>query len=362
MTGLFSPLSLSDFNLPNRIVMAPMTRNRANAEGVPTALMASYYGQRADAGLIISESVPISPQAVGYPCTPGLFSAAQLAGWRQVTEAVHARGGRIFAQLQHCGRISHPSLQPEGAEPVAPSAIQPQGMAVTCNGMQAFVSPRALRTNEIVGVVEQFRAAAQLARTAGFDGVEIHGANGYLIDQFLRNGSNHRTDNYGGTPARRLAFLLEIIEAVSEVWPREHIGVRLSPENRFNDMTDSDPDEHFAYFVTQLGHAKLAYLHVLEGEMMTQSGVLDYGALRRCFAGLYIANNGYDKARALDVLRDGKADLVAFGTAFIGNPDLVERLRHDWPLGAPDPETFYTGGERGYVDYPVFAPIAGDLP
>lgn len=361
MSKLFSPLVLADLTLTNRIVMAPMTRNRANTQGVPTALMASYYGQRADAGLVVSESVPISPQAVGYPCTPGLFSASQVTGWCQVTEAVHARGGRIFAQLQHCGRISHPDLQPEGAEPVAPSAIRPQGMAVTYAGMQTFLPPRALRTDEIAGVVEQFRAAARQAQTAGFDGVEIHGANGYLIDQFLRDGSNHRTDIYGGTPARRLAFLLEVIDAVAEVWPRERIGVRLSPENRFNDMMDSDPAGHFTYFVTQLGCARLAYLHMLEGDMMTQSSVLDYRALRRCFDGPYIANNGYDKSRAMAALRDADADLIAFGAAFLANPDLVERLRHDWPLNVPDPQTFYAGDERGYTDYPAFSPAGGDV-
>lgn len=354
MSELFSPLALADLNLTNRIVMAPMTRNRADTQGVPTALMASYYGQRADAGLVVSESAPISAQAVGYPCTPGLFNESQVSGWCQVTEGVHARGGRIFAQLQHCGRISHSSLQPEGAEPVAPSAIRPQGVAVTYTGMQAFVQPRALQTDEITGVVEQFKAAAQRALMAGFDGVEIHGANGYLIDQFLRDGSNHRTDTYGGTPARRLAFLLEVIDAVTEVWPRERIGVRLSPENRFNDMKDSDPVKHFTYFVTQLGRARLAYLHMLEGDMMTQSSTLDYRALRRCFDGVYMANNGYDKARAIAALRGDDADLVAFGAAFIANPDLVNRFRHDWPLNAPDPQTFYAGGERGYTDYPPF--------
>lgn len=361
MSELFSPFALVDLNLTNRIVMAPMTRNRADTQGVPTALMASYYGQRADAGLVVSESAPISAHAVGYPCTPGLFSESQASGWCKVTEEVHARGGRIFAQLQHCGRISHPSLQPEGAEPVAPSAIRPQGMAVTYTGMQAFVQPRALQINEITGVVEQFKAAAQHALMAGFDGVEIHGANGYLIDQFLRDGSNHRTDTYGGTPARRLAFLLEVIDAVTEVWPRERIGVRLSPENSFNDMKDSDPVKHFTYFVTQLGRARLAYLHMLEGDMMTQSSTLDYRALRRCFDGVYIANNGYDKARATAALRGDDADLVAFGAAFIANPDLVNRFRNDWPLNAPDPQTFYAGGERGYTDYPLFNLTEGEM-
>lgn len=355
MTDLFAPYRVRDLTLSNRIVMAPMTRNRADAQGVPTAIMATYYGQRGDAGLVVTESAPVSAQAVGYPHTPGLFSAAQVGGWRAVTDAVHARGGRIFAQLQHCGRISHPSLQPQGGEPVAPSAIRPRGRAVTDTGMQDFVAPRALRADEVRGVVEQYRAAARHARQAGFDGVEIHGANGYLIDQFLRDGSNHRSDAYGGTPARRLALLNEVIDAVAEVWSRERIGVRLSPENRFNDMADSDPASHFAYFVSELGRARLAYLHVLEGDMATRSSAIDYPALRRRFDGVYVANNGYDKARALAAIRAGDADMVAFGAAFIANPDLVARLRHDWPLNTPDVQTYYGGTARGYTDYPAYA-------
>lgn len=356
MTDLFDPLVIRDLVLANRIVMAPMTRNRADANGRPTAMMAVYYGQRASAGLIVSESAPISAQAVGYPCTPGLFHEDQILGWRQVTGAIHARGGRIFAQLQHCGRISHPSLQHDGIDPVAPSAIRPQGQAVTCAGMQDFVTPRALRSEEVLAVIDQFRIAAQQAKAAGFDGVEIHGANGYLIDQFLRDGSNHRTDAYGGTPGKRLALLMEVIDAAAEVWPRERIGVRLSPENRFNDMSDSDPAKHFVGFVTELGRSRLAYLHVLEGDMMTRSSAVDYPALRRRFDGVYIANNGYDKARAAVALRSGDADLVAFGAAFIANPDLVDRLRHDCPLNAPDAQTFYGGGEAGYTDYAPHQP------
>lgn len=354
MTDLFSPLTHLGLTLTNRIVMAPMTRNRADADGVATALMAAYYGQRAGAGLVVSESIPVSPQAVGYPCTPGLFSAAQVAGWQQVTRAVHARGGCIFAQLQHCGRISHPSFQPEESAPVAPSAVRPRGLAVTHAGMQEFVTPRALRISEIAGVVAQFRHAARQARAAGFDGVEIHGANGYLIDQFLRDGSNRRMDTYGGTPVRRLALLLEVIQAVAEVWSRDRIGVRLSPQNGFNDMTDSDPARHFSYFAAELGRERLAYLHVLEGDMAASLRTMDYLELRDRFDGIYIANNGYDRARAMAAVRSGAADLVAFGTAFVANPDLVERLRHDWPLNAPDPETYHVGAERGYIDYPAY--------
>ncbi|QIL19338.1 alkene reductase [Thermomonas sp. HDW16] len=354
MTALFSPLSLGDLTLSNRIVMAPMTRNRADEHGVPTPMMATHYGQRGDAGLIVSESSPVSAQGVGYPHTPGLFDAAQASAWRAVTDAVHARGGRTFAQLQHCGRISHPSLQRDGALPVAPSPIRPRGQAVTASGMQDFVTPCALRVEEIPGVIDQFKQAARHAQAAGFDGVEIHGANGYLIDQFLRDGSNQRIDAYGGTPARRLTLLMEIIEAVAEVWPRQRIGVRLSPENRFNDMSDSDPATHFAFHVGELSRAGLAYLHVLEGDMSNDANALDYRALRRCFDGAYIANNGYDRTRAQQALRNGDADLVAFGTAFLANPDLVTRLRHGWPLNAADPSTFYGGDERGYIDYPAY--------
>lgn len=355
MADLFSPVSLGDLTLTNRLVMAPMTRNRADLSGVPTAMMATYYGQRGDAGLVVSESAPISSQAVGYPSTPGLYSDEQVAGWRPATEAVHIRGGRIFAQLQHCGRISHPSLQADGAVPVAPSAIRPQGMAITYAGPQSFPTPRELTPREIPGAIGQFKAAARLAQAAGFDGVEIHAANGYLIDQFLRDGSNQRTDAYGGTPARRLAFLMEVVEAIADVWPRGRIGVRLSPENRFNDMSDSHPAGNFGFFASELARCGLAYLHVLEGDMMSRASAMDYGELRRRYGGIYIANNGYDKVRAQEAIRQGAADLVAFGAPFLANPDLVLRLKHDLPLNAPDSETFYGGSERGYTDYPVLA-------
>lgn len=356
MSDLFSTLQLGDLALRNRIAMAPLTRNRADMEGIPTAMMATYYGQRAEAGLIISESVPVSAQAIGYPMTPGLFDAAQVTGWRAVTDAVHERGGHIFAQLQHCGRISHPSMQPNGETPVAPSPIQPQGAAVTYTGMQPFVAPRALLSNEISGVVDQFTSAARYARMAGFDGVEVHGANGYLIDQFLRDGSNHRSDAYGGSPARRLTLLIEIVDAVSDVFPRNRIGVRLSPENSFNDMHDSDPAAHFTYFVNELSRCGLACLHVLEGDMASSTQALNYRELRRAFGGTYIANNGYDHQRAMQAVADGDADIVAFGASFLANPDLVERLRENHRLNTPDPSTFYTGGERGHIDYPAYTP------
>lgn len=352
MHELFAPFMLSDMLLGNRIVMAPMTRNRAAPEGVPSPLMAIHYGQRGDAGLVVSESAPVSAQGVGYPGTPGIYTEEQAQGWRKVTDAVHANGGRIFAQLQHCGRISHPSLQVDEYLPVAPSAIKPEGLAVTYAGMQPFVTPRELTTAEIPQVVDQFKKAAAEAKAAGFDGVEIHAANGYLIDQFLRDGSNQRGDRYGGSPAGRLAFLREIVDAVSELWPKGRIGVRFSPENRFNYMHDSDPAAHFGYYAQELSKLHLAYLHVLEGDMSSTVPAVDYRELRRRFGGTYIANNGYDRARAMAAIEQGSADLIAFGKPFIANPDLVTRLRRDLPLAPSDPATFYGGDERGYTDYP----------
>ena len=352
MHELFAPFILSDMLLSNRIVMAPMTRNRAAPEGVPSPLMAIHYGQRGDAGLVISESAPVSAQGIGYPGTPGIYTEEQAQGWRKVTDAVHAKGGRIFAQLQHCGRISHPSLQVHEEMPVAPSAIKPEGLAVTYGGMQPFLTPRELTTAEIPQVVDQFKKAAAVAKAAGFDGVEIHAANGYLIDQFLRDGSNQRNDRYGGSPARRLALLLEIVAAVSEIWPKGRIGVRFSPENRFNDMSDSDPVAHFGYYAQELSKLYLAYLHVLEGDMSATATAMDYRELRRRFRGTYVANNGYDRVRAMVAIEQGTADLIAFGKPFIPNPDLVTRLRRDLPLAPSDPATFYGGDERGYTDYP----------
>jgi N-ethylmaleimide reductase len=349
---LFQPFRLGDLTLANRMVMAPMTRNRADRSGVPSPMMATYYEQRASAGLIITESTPVSPEGVGYPFTPGIWTDAQVAGWRRVTDAVRAAGGRIFMQLQHCGRISHPSMQPGSATPVAPSPLRPAGQAVTYAGMQDFATPRALASDEIAGVVAQFRHAAAMAAQAGFDGIEVHGANGYLIDQFLRDGSNRRTDAYGGSVGNRLRLLNEILDAAATVWPAGRVGVRLSPENGFNAMSDSDPAAHFSYFLEQLGARDLAYVHVLEGDMMSKTAALDYRALRARFAGPYVANNGYDLARAQASIRGGAADLVAFGIPFLANPDLVRRYRENLPLNAADPATFYGGSESGYTDYP----------
>lgn len=351
---LFASFQLGDLTLANRAVMAPMTRNRADGNGVAAPMMETYYQQRASAGLIVTESAPISAEAVGYPHTPGLFTDPQAASWLRVTDAVHSAGGRVFAQLQHCGRISHPSLLPGGATPVGPSALRPVGQAVTYSGMQDFVTPRTLEVSEMPGIATQFQHGAAMAKRAGFDGIEVHGANGYIIDQFLRDGSNRRTDAYGGSVRNRMRLLNEILDAVCGVWSASRVGVRLTPENSFNSMSDSDPQAHFGYFMDELSPRGLAYVHVLEGDMMSKASALDYRALRARLAAPYIANNGYDLPRAQAALRAGAADLIAFGMPFLANPDLVRRFRDNLPLNTADPATFYGGGEAGYVDYAVY--------
>jgi N-ethylmaleimide reductase len=349
---LFSPMRFGKLDMANRIVMAPLTRNRAGEGNVPQAMNVEYYRQRASAGLIITEASQISPQGVGYPATPGIHSAEQIAGWRKVTDAVHEQGGHIFIQLWHVGRISHPSLQPHGELPVAPSAIKPQGEAITYEGPQAFVEPRALEHDEIKPLVEQFRIATENARTAGFDGVEIHAANGYLIDQFLRDGSNLRTDEYGGSLENRCRFLQEVVQAAINTWEAARVGVRISPENSFNDMRDSDPQTTFNHVAEMLSHYGLAYLHVVERDMVDGSRNLDYGAIKALFAGHYMANSGYSLASAQEAIANRYADSVAFGSLYIANPDLVERFKNNAPLTAPDTNTFYGGDEHGYTDYP----------
>lgn len=350
---LFTPLMLGDLSLPNRIVMAPLTRRRAGEGNVPTVLNVEYYTQRASAGLIITEASQISQQGAGYPATPGIHTDEQVAGWRQVTDAVHAKGGRMFIQLWHVGRISHPSLQPGNASPVAPSAIRPQGEAVTCDGMQPFETPHALTLKQIPGVIADYVAAAKRARDAGFDGVEIHSANGYLLDEFLRDGSNTRTDIYGGSIENRMRLLEEVITAVNAVWPAARIGVRLSPENQFNDIRDSQPQITFNAVADMLSGHQLAYLHVLEGDMLGGERLVDYAEIKRRFGGLYMANNGYTQASAEQALQQGDADMLAFGKLYIANPDLPERFAQDAILNEPDPETFYGGGAAGYTDYPA---------
>jgi len=349
---LFTAFTLGDLELPNRMIMAPMTRNRAAEGNVQTEMNAEYYRQRASAGMIITEATQVSAEGVGYPATPGIHNQAQVDGWRKVTDAVHEENGLIFLQLWYCGRISHPSLLPDNQTPVAPSAIQPDGEAFTLEGMQRFVTPRALETDEISQLVDQYRVAASLAKEAGFDGVEVHAANGYLIDQFLRDGSNKRNDKYGGSVENRMRLLNEVLDAVLESWPSNRVGIRLTPENSFNSMSDSDPLAHFSYFIEQLNSRNLAYLHILEGDMMTQQRTLDYRVLRKLYHGPYIANNGYDQQRAEQSLADDAADLIAFGVPFLANPDLVKRYQTGAELNTPNQETFYGGADEGYTDYP----------
>lgn len=357
-TDLFAPLDLGGLLLPNRVVMAPMTRNRAGAGNAPTALNAAYYAQRAGAGLIITEATQISPQGLGYPGTPGIHSVEQVAGWRAVTRAVHDAGGRIFLQLWHVGRISHPSLQPGGALPVAPSAIAPAGQAWTLDGMKPYVVPHALTGDEIAGILADYRRAAAQARQAGFDGVELHAANGYLVDQFLRDRSNRRTDRYGGSAFNRARFLIEAAEALVAEWGAARVGVRLSPTSAFNDMGDSDPAATFATAVRELTRLEIGYLHVVEpgdDDPPSAGERTDLAFFRRLWAGPLIANKGYDLARANAVLAAGTADLISFATLYIANPDLPERLRRGGPFNAADRKTFYGGGAAGYTDYPPLA-------
>ena len=354
-TMLFSPVQLGPYTLPNRVAMAPMTRNRAGEGNVPQPINAEYYAQRASAGLIITEATQISPQGVGYPATPGIHSAEQIDGWKRVTDTVHAKGGHIFLQLWHVGRISHPSLQPNGATPVAPSAIKPSGQLFTYQGMQDYETPRALELSELPGVIGQYRTAAQNALAAGFDGVEIHGANGYLIDQFLRDGTNHRTDAYGGSLANRARLMLAVTEAVSAVWGANRVGIRLSPLQPFNDMRDSSPEATFSFAVGQLNRFGLAYLHVTEMGMDNPGAAgpaFDLGKLRAIWKGVYMTNSGYDLARANAALGANKADLVSFGVLFLANPDLPARFAKGATLNTPDQATFYGGNEKGYTDYP----------
>jgi N-ethylmaleimide reductase len=354
-TDLFTPVQLGPYTLANRIVMAPMTRNRAGEGNVPTPLNVKYYKQRATAGLIVTEATQVSPQGVGYPATPGVHSSEQIDGWRQVTDAVHSSGGRIFLQLWHVGRISHPSLQPDGALPVAPSAIAPVGEAMTYTGGQPFVTPRALETEEIPGVVEQFRQGAANALAAGFDGVEIHGAFGYLLDQFLQDGTNQRSDRYGGSKENRARFLLEVTDAVCSVWGGNRVGIKLSPSNTYNDIRDSNPKATFGYVIDALNQFNLGYIHIMEptpADIRHGGTPIPAAYFRNIYPGTLIFNAGYDKEKANHAIASGEADLVSFGTLFIANPDLPERFRLDATLNEPDRSTFYGGHEKGYTDYP----------
>src|SRR6202140_81768 len=354
-TKLFEPFKLGPITLPNRLVMAPLTRNRAVAGMVPNPLAVEYYGQRASAGLLITEASQVSQQGQGYQDTPGIYSKEQVAGWRKVTGRVHARGGRIFLQLWHVGRISHPSLQANGSAPVGPSAIRAKGKTFVGGAFTDISEPRALELSEIPGIIESFRRGAANALEAGFDGVEIHGANGYLLDQFARDGANKRTDAYGGSIESRAKLMLEVSRVVAaEVGP-ERTGIRISPVTPANDVSDSNPQPLFNYIVDGLNALKLTYIHVIEGATGGPRDIapFDYASLRRRFAGAYIANNGYDFEIATKVLEAGAADLIAFAKPFIANPALVERLKRGAPLNEPDKATFYGGGAKGYTDYPV---------
>lgn len=351
---LFSPVTLGSIALANRIVMAPLTRNRAGEGGVPQAMNVTYYAQRASAGLIITEATPISPMAHGYPALPGIYNDAQIAGWKKITDAVHAKGGKIVIQLWHVGRISHPSLLPDNATPVAPSAIKPAGKAFTYQGLQDYVQPRALDKSELPAIVQDYVHATQCALAAGFDGVEVHSANGYLLDQFLRDGSNQRSDEYGGSFENRARLLMQVLEAVVQTAGADKVGVRLSPVNPFNDMHDSNPQALFEYVAGALNRFNLAYLHAVEGGIHGggKADPFDFVAFRKCFKGPYMANLSYDKARGNAAIASGHADCVAYGVPYIANPDLVERFKVDAPLNEADSKSFYGGTEQGYTDYP----------
>ncbi|KAF1012811.1 MAG: N-ethylmaleimide reductase [Stenotrophomonas maltophilia] len=353
---LFTPTQLGDIALANRIAMALLTCNRALPDRVPTPLAATYYGQRASAGLLIAEATQISPLGQGYLDTPGIYSPEQVAAWRSITDEVHARGGRIVLQLWQVGRISHTSLLPDGEVPVAPRAIRADAKTFTANGFEDVSAPRALALEEIPALIADYRHAARNAIAAGFDGVEVHAANGYLVDQFLRDGSNHRDDAYGGSIENRTRLLFEVVSAVADTIGVGRTGVRLSPVTPVNDAHDSNPQPLFERAVERLDSiGGLAFIHVIEGATGRDRDNLpfDYPALRSRFRGGWIANNGYDKASASAAIAAGNADVIAFGRPFIANPDLVERLRKDAPLAQPDPQTMYGGGEHGYIDYPT---------
>lgn len=354
---LFAPVKLGPYSLLNRIVLAPMTRCRARSGNVPSELAPTYYGQRATAGLLITEGSQVSPRGVGYPNTPGIHTAEQVAGWRPVVDAVHRANSRIFLQLWHVGRVSHPLFQPNGETPIAPSAIAPKGEIQTPEGAKPFVVPRALEASEIPGVVEEFRTGAKNALEAGFDGVEIHGANGYLLDQFLEDGTNQRTDDYGGPVENRMRLLLEVTQAAIDVWGSSRVGVRLSPGGTFNDMNDSEPEKTFGTAIAALDSLEILYVHLRqrsEEDLRRHGGkIIPSSLFRPLFQGALILNGGYNRERAAAAIAKGDADLVAFGSSFIANPDLPRRLQIGAELNDPDPATFYGGDAKGYTDYPT---------
>jgi 2,4-dienoyl-CoA reductase-like NADH-dependent reductase (Old Yellow Enzyme family) len=347
MPTLFDPLEVGELKLPNRLVMAPLTRCRASDGRVPNALMSEYYAQRASAGLVISEATSVSPMGVGYPDTPGIWSREQVEGWKLVTRAIHNAGGRILLQLWHVGRMSDPYYL-DGALPVAPSAVAPGGSPSLLRPKKPFVTPRALETSEIPGIVEEYRKGAENARFAGFDGVEIHGANGYLLDQFLQDSTNHRSDAYGGPIENRARLMLEVVDAVISVWGPGRVGMHLAPRGDAHSMGDSDPAATFGYVARELGRRGIAFLCVRESLGDGRIGP----RLKAAFGGIYFANEKFTRVTAESVLRDGEANAVAFGKLFIANPDLPHRFAVDAPLNEPNPETFYSAGPAGYTDYP----------
>ena len=356
LIDVFSPFTMSSLPLKNRMVMAPLTRSRAGPGNVPSSMAATYYSLRAAAGLIITEATQAGAGGQGYISTPGIYSDAQVAGWKTVTDAVHERGGRIFMQLWHVGRISHPDFR-GGQLPIAPSAIAPRGVQTfTSNGLQDVPTPRALATDEIPAIIEEFRQGAKNAKAAGFDGVEVHGANGYLLDQFLEDSTNQRTDQFGGSLENRARLLFEVVAAVIDVWGSGRVGVRLSPGGTFNDMCDCHPQATFGYVVRALAKLNLAYLHLIEpSQQQGEHPMPDLSAtfFRPLYPGTLMVAGGYTLKRANDVLQAGQADLVAFGQLFLANPDLVERFKRAAPLNRPNPQTFYGGGAEGYIDYPM---------
>ncbi len=359
MPTLFEPVHLGSLVLANRVFMAPLTRCRAGGDGVPGELAATYYAQRASAGLIITEATQISPMGKGYANTPGIHSAEQVQAWSRIVQAVHGAGGRIFMQLWHVGRISHSSLLPNNAQPVAPSAIRANAHTHIATGSAHVSEPLALTTEGIQQTLADYRKAAVNAKEAGFDGVEVHAANGYLIDQFLRSGTNRRTDEYGGNASNRARFLSQAIEQVLQVWHSRHVGVRISPTIAFNDMSDANPLETFSVTTTKLNDYQLGYLHVVEASQDSKASSDDLALsaqLRKIWKSLYVVNGGYDGPRGEEALRTGHADAVAYGRAFLANPDLPRRLQLRAALNVPDPTTFYGGGAAGYTTYPALAP------
>ena len=350
MPNLFSPLQLGALTLPNRIIMAPLTRLRGTPDHIPTPIIAEYYAQRASAGLILSEGTPVSPLGVGYAQVPGIWSEQQTAQWSHITDAVHAAGGRIFAQIWHVGRVSHPSFL-NGQLPVAPSALAPEGHVSLLRPQQSFVTPRALSLEEIRSTIADYKHGAQNAKAAGFDGVELHGANGYLIDQFLQSGTNHRADAYGGSLENRARFMLEVVDAVSEVWGADRVGMHLAPRSDYMSMSDANPAETFGYVARELGKRKLAFLMSREHEgsdWLTPQ-------LKEQFGGVYIANEGFTRESANAAIERGDCDAVGFGKLFIANPDLPARFAAEAALNEPIPETFYSHAAEGYIDYPALS-------